>query len=193
MKLSKIKLSCFIGLVSLSIGVNAMANLFNSLNHSKWITINNLEEGIELSFPRKPFELKFTPSFKGSSSKLHIYSAPIEKGLLVFSVLTSPEIDESVLDPAQFKQNFKSYLVKYLFQDPHFFQRSHKFESSIDQFKSFPLLSFLFTYQDSQTLQLIKGAAIVQNDTLYQIFYLAPANEYNHKILKKFIGSFNFK
>jgi|GEM_PF-5704287 len=196
MKFSTIQASLVIGLASLIAGVMPMSAMSNVVNQSGWIVIKNTNQRMEISFPRPPLELKFNIPFKTSSEngELRIYSLPVEKneGLLVLSVLTAPTITEKALEIKQFKKNFISYLVKYLFNEPHLFNHHQTFKCNSNEFEGIPLLSFQFSYEDDQAKQILRGVGIVHENKLYQLFYLAPEKGYKVEILKKFVSSFKF-
>lgn len=194
MKFSNIQASFVIGLASLFAGVTPMSAISKVEHQSTWVVVKNVNELMQISFPRSPLELTFNVRFKNTleNSKLHLYSLPVEKdeGLLVLSVLNGSEITAEVLETKQFKNNFNSYLVKYLFNEPHLFNHHQTFKFSANEFKGIPLLSFQFSYEDDDAKQILKGAAIVHKNKLYHLFYLAPEKGYNEEILKKFVGSF---
>lgn len=194
MKLSIIRTILSFCLTSIIVGVAPMAAVTKSIMETKWIDMTYDSEVTQISFPHKPFELKFNVPFKNTSEsgKLHIYSTPLEKeeGLLVFSILKSPYITDKCLDKKQFKENFTSYLVNYLFNEPQTFKNQQTYSSKLQKLEDLAVLSFEFTYEDKQVQQLMKGVAIVHHDKLYQLFYLAPEEKFNTKILHKFVESF---
>jgi hypothetical protein len=172
-----------------------MANASEDKKPSKWINIGNSKSAMKISFPRKPFELSFAVSFKNEAKKgnLRIYSLPIEekKGLLVLGVLSAPHLEKEVLQEDRFRKYFDSYIVKYLFYFPQIFQKNQTFNSKLSEFQGMPILSFDFTYQDEEKVQMIKGAAILHEQTLYFLFYLAPKKGYDDELLKEFVGTFS--
>lgn len=164
-------------------------------NQPKWINVRNSENQMRISFPRKPLELSFDLSFqdKARTGNLHIYSVPMleKSGLLVLGILTAPHLTEEVLQEKQFGKHFDSYLVKYLFYHPQIFQRNQTFKRTLNEFDGMPILSFEFTYQDDEKTQMIKGAAVLRDQTLYYLFYLAPKKGYDDELLKEFVGTFH--
>lgn len=193
MKISDVKLSFLIGWASWIIGVSAMANASHSDHQPKWVNIKDSDNQMRVSFPRKPHELSFDLPFQNTpaTGNLHIYSLPVEKGLLALSVLESPVLNEEVLQEEIFKQHFYSFVVNYLFHEPHRFKKNQSFKGTRDEFQGIPILSFQFTYQtEDKETQMVKGAALLKNQTLYNLFYLAPKEGYDDELLKEFVGSF---
>lgn len=195
MKFLSFRFNFIIGLTSLVTGVAPMVAVSSSLNDS-WMTIESKDETMRVAFPKKPLDLKFNIPDKKTrtNGKLHIYSTPIKKGhgLLALSILTISEINKNSLEPKQFKENFQTYLVNYLYNEPHQFNHRQKFKSRLDEFEGIPLLSFQFSYKDKDNDDplLLKGAALIHGHKLYQLFYLAPENEYDEEILTSFVSSF---
>lgn len=163
-------------------------------NQSKWTRVIHSNKQMRISFPRKPLELSFDLPFRNELGRgnLHLYSVPMSKegGLLALAVLTAPHLSEKVLEEEQFKKYFESYLVKYLFYHPQMFQQNQTFKSSLSDFQGMPILSFEFTYQEKEKIQMVKGAAVLQDQTLYYLFYLASKKGYDDELLKEFVSTF---
>lgn len=195
MKLFDVKFSFLIGCASWLIGVANMANASDLSNQPKWVNIKDSVHRMQVSFPRKPFELSLDLPFQNTpaTGNVHIYSVPMEKenGLLVLSILTSPEVNHRNLEEERFKLNFEKYVVKYLFHQPHDFHKNQSFKGFKDEYEGLPILSFQFSYLDDQKAKLLKGVAVVQDNTIYHLFYVAQKNNYDDEILKEFVGSFH--
>lgn len=165
-------------------------------DNSKGINVKNTAKTMQISFPRKPFEMDFSVHFKGESKKgdLEVYSLPIQDkgGLMVCAVLSGDHLSEDVLQEKKFKEYFNSYLVKYLFYSPDFFSKNQKFQATRSEYQGIPILSFEYSYQDEET-QLIKGTAVLHENSLFFLFYLAPEKNYDNELLKDFVGSFHLQ
>lgn len=192
MNVNDVKKGFLIGWASWIIGVTAMANVSGSDNQPKWVNVKDSVNQMRVSFPRKPLELSFDLPFQNTPAigNLHIYSVPMEKGLLALSILDSPLLSERILQEDRFRQHFDAFVVKYLFHEPQHFQQNQSFKCTRDEFKGIPILSFQFTYQVDKQTQMLKGAALLKNHTLYHLFYLAPKEDYDDELLKEFVGSF---
>lgn len=172
-----------------------MSHAVHAKSLSDWIKIHDAKAGLEAAFPGNPIEMSFDLPFQNTPSKgnLHLYSVPLETGVIILSILKTPDISDKILTEEPFKECVDAYLVKYLFQEPHVFHQKQTFKSKKEQYEGLPLMSFQFSYWDGHHTQWMKGAAFVKDGVLYKLIYLAPKEGYDNKLLEHFVGSFHLK
>lgn len=194
MKLGRIKRTVLYGLMCLCFGGSSMGQAVQAKNLSGWITIRSEEAGFQASFPGKPIEMSFDLPFQNTPAKgsLRIYTYPMEKGVMILSILKRDSLGEEILREERFKQCVDEFLVKHLFQDPHLFHQRQSFKCRKTERNGIPLLAFQFSYKDGRQMQWMKGAAIVKNEALHTILYLAPKEGYDNELLEHFVEAFQF-
>lgn len=195
MRLSLFRTTFVFCLASFAIGVAPMNAEPKSTMQSNWLDIVNEKESCQISFPGQPFELRLNVPFNNSfeSGQLHIYSGLIseEKGVLILSILSSPEITEEFLEADKFKENFSNYLMNYLYNEPNLFKILQTSTCKLQDVQGNPLLSFKFCYGEELSRKMIQGIAVVHESKLYQVFYSASEKHYDEEVLEKFIANFH--
>lgn len=83
----------------------------------QWLTIKDEATGIRANFPGRPLEMTFDLPFQNTPAKgkIHLYSVPSQKGLLVLSTFSSSEINSGWLQKEQFHAFFEKTLIPYFF------------------------------------------------------------------------------
>lgn len=169
-----------------------MSHAVHAKNLSEWVNVQNAKDGFQVAFPRKPIEMSFDLPFQNTPAKgnLHIYSVPLDSGVVMMTVLESQGVKENILKEGQFKDCVDTYLVKYLFQDPQAFHQKQTFKSKKTKHNGLDLMTFQFSYRDGNKTQLMKGAAFLKDGVLYKLVYLAPKEGYDNELLEHFVDSF---
>lgn len=102
-------------------------------DNSKGINVKNTAKTMQISFPRKPFEMDFSVHFKGESKKgdLEVYSLPIQDkgGLMVCAVLSGDHLSEDVLQEKKIQRIFQLLPSQVLVLFSGFFFKKSKIPS----------------------------------------------------------------
>lgn len=183
----------FAGLVLL-LGGGLMAEKNNKEESPKWVTLKDEETGFEVDFPRRPLDMEFDIPFQNTppQGKIHLYSVPTQAGVLVFSTLSSDDIQEGWLQEKHLKAFFDKILVPHLFYNPKVFHDHQAFKYTPHEMDGASAAAFEITYRDHGTLKRVEGVSVVREGMLYTYFYLASDEHFDREILKHFVESFHF-
>lgn len=159
-----------------------------------WTIVKNSHAHFEAAFPHQPAELEFDilrtdPSPQGH---LQVYLAPIKKGAFFVCVLTSESLSEKDLDAKNFQDLFHSYFVLRMLYDPHSFENTQKYHQTKLTFDGAPAIDFTYEYEEKQISKKLSGIAILKDNQIYIVFYLASEKDFDENDLKKLINSFHF-
>lgn len=157
-----------------------------------WVTVKDEETGVFVEFPHTPLEMSFDLPFQNtpSTSRVHVYSVPTQKGLLVFSTFHSSSFQDHQLKKEQLHQFFESVLVPHFFFNPAVFQDHQTFKFTSTQLQGQAAASFKYSFRDHGIVKKLEGMALVKDQTLYVPFYLASEADFDQKILNHFLESF---
>lgn len=181
------------GCLLIFIGVQSMDASEQPLKQD-WVNIHDQIKGIEAAFPRHPIHMQFDISLKEKkhTGKLEVYSVALNKATLMLTTITSPDLTETILEPSQFKNIFYSVIIQRMFYYPRKFQDHQVFKQEKIVYQGQPALSFSFSYHDKGMPQSLSGLAILQNQRLYILFYLAAKQDFQQETAQKFLHSFQF-
>jgi hypothetical protein len=146
--------------------------------------MTQLSDAVKI-LPSPPMELNFDVPFRNHPAKgtLKVYSSTLPKSVFVLSSLHTNEMTGEILkDQEAFKKSFERLLVGHLFYHPEVFQQHQKFHFTPDVLQGHPCLNFQFSYLDKDIPKVINGVAVVMNDTLYHLFYMASAAHIDDEI-----------
>lgn len=156
---------------------------------SNWIHFEDPEEHIQLSFPHHPSRMSFDISTEGTEQlgKLVVYSAPLEKGLLMACVLFLPNFSGHELEGLYFKDLLFNHVISRMFYQPKVFKEKAVFRTKKQiEMHGNPGIGFTFTYEDNSGPHRLSGVAVKKSGKLYILFYLAAAEHYDEVLLNEF-------
>lgn len=154
-----------------------------------WVTIK--EGALQADFPHRPIEMTFEVPFQNTppTGHLHLYSVPIQSGVLVLSTFTSSAVNANWLQKEHLLQFFETTLVPYVFFNPSVFQDHQVFHTQSKQIKGEKAISFQISYEDHNVIKKLEGVATVKTNKLYIYFYLASEDTFDSATLQRFVDS----
>jgi hypothetical protein len=159
-----------------------------------WLTIEDDKTGFKIDFPHRPLEMTFEVPFQNTPPRgqIHLYSVPMQSGLLAFSTYHSATVDSNLLQKEQFYQFFETILVPHFFFNPAVFQDQQMFHYHLNELVGKESASFVFSFLDHQVVKKLEGIALLKDQILYLSFYLASEKDFDHEVLHRFLTSMQF-
>jgi hypothetical protein len=156
--------------------------LLVSLGITNYLLGGSMTELSEIAkaLPAQAVELTFDLPFRNHppQGELHVYSAPLEKGVFILSSLQLPTIKEEILsNEKSFIQNFATYLASHLFYDPSVFKQNQMVNLTPMSISGQPAVNFHISYQDKGNSKVINGIAVYKDHTLYHLFYITSESD----------------
>lgn len=160
----------------------------------EWVTIKDDETGLRVDFPHHPLEMTFDLPFQNTppTGQIHLYSVPIQSGLLVLGTFHSSTVYSDLLEKEKFHQFFETVFIPHFFYNPTIFQNHQIFHFHPNQFNGKESPSFQFFFQDHGATKKLEGIAFIKGQTLYIPFYISSEKDFNTEIFNHFLHSIHF-
>lgn len=151
-----------------------------------WVTIKDESTGVEAEFPHVPLEMDVDTPFQNSSLEghIHLYSLPMQKGLLVLCNFQS-FIHLENISKEGVKRFFEDILIPHFFFDPAVFLEEQTFDFDGNEKQA----SFIFSFKDHQEIKKLEGKIFKKDNLLYIPFYLSSEKDFDSKLLRRFLNS----
>lgn len=189
------KINFFILGIFLFFNRGVMSDQSNDLLSLQWVAIQDKAAGLTADFPHHPLEMTFDIPFQNTppTGQVHVYSVPTQKGLICLSTCTSPSLKDAQLTKEELLQFFENVLVPHFFFNPAVFQDKQTYNFQPTKYEGLDAATFQFTFLDHGVKKKLEGIALIKKNILIIPFYLASGNDFDAKVLDRFLKSFRLK